>query len=413
MPHTGLREYSIVTAAYWGFTLTDGALRMLVLLHFHKLGYSPLELASLFLLYEICGIVTNLVGGWMGNRLGLSLTLNLGLAMQIVALLLLSLLQESWPREMAVIYVLLCQGLSGVAKDFTKMSAKSALKLIVPTDPGRKTSPLFKWVAVLTGSKNTLKGVGFFLGGLLLSGLGFGAALWMMALGLTIVLLSNLIALPRALGKPRRKTPFRTLLSKSPAINMLSLARLFLFGARDAWFVVGLPLFLYEGVGLDFAGVGGLMALWVIGYGVVQALTPKALRIGPGGLTTELRASCRWLSLLAALPLAMLSLSYSPLDYTLVVLGGLALFGVVFAVNSALHSYLILALTSRDHVALDVGFYYMANAAGRLLGTIVSGFSYQWGGLNACLAASAAMLALAMLSSFCLPRLAASRAIAP
>ena len=61
---SAIRNYALVTGAYWGFTLTDGALRMLVLLHFYALGYSAFEIALLFVLYEFAGIITNLVGGW-------------------------------------------------------------------------------------------------------------------------------------------------------------------------------------------------------------------------------------------------------------------------------------------------------------------------------------------------------------
>ena len=397
---SAIRNYSVVTAAYWGFTLSDGALRMLVLLHFHALGYSPLELATLFLLYEVMGMVTNLIGGWVGSRLGLNFTLYLGLVLQVAALLLLSLLNPAWSEGFSVLYVLLVQGLAGVAKDFTKMSAKSALKLIVPSEEeGGKEGALFKWVALLTGSKNTLKGVGFFLGGFLLSWLGYAPSLYVMAAVLAVILLLCPLVLPRGFGQLKSKVKFTAILSKSRDINILSAARLFLFGARDVWFVVGLPLFLYDIAGFSFTATGTLMAAWVIGYGFVQAGAPAVLRAGSGlrGLS--------WIVLLAAIPFAMVLLGRTGLDFTVIVLAGLALFGIIFAVNSALHSYLILRYSERDHVALNVGFYYMANAAGRLLGTILSGLAYQWGGLTACLLVSGAMLLMAALFTLFLPRI--------
>ena len=80
----GARNYAIVTSAYWGFTLTDGALRMLVLLHFYRLGYSPFTLAFLFLLYEAAGILANLIGGWLATRFGIARMLMVGLTTQII-----------------------------------------------------------------------------------------------------------------------------------------------------------------------------------------------------------------------------------------------------------------------------------------------------------------------------------------
>ncbi len=218
----GVRNYAIVTAAYWAFTLTDGALRLLVLLHFHELGYTPVQLAFLFLLYEFFGIVTNLVGGWLAARTGLRLTLVVGLALQVVALGLLALLNREWSMAMSVAYVMGCQALSGIAKDLTKMSAKSAVKVLVPKGD---EAGLFKWVAVLTGSKNALKGAGFFLGGFLLSAFGFRGGLAAMAIGVLVVLVAVLTLLPASIGQAKRKPAFMGILSNSPGINRLSLAQ--------------------------------------------------------------------------------------------------------------------------------------------------------------------------------------------
>jgi predicted MFS family arabinose efflux permease len=391
-----IRNYALVTAAYWGFTLTDGALRMLVLLHFHKLGYTPVNLAFLFLLYELFGIVTNLFGGWVGSRLGLRITLFAGLATQIVALLMLSAVNPSWVGWISVGYVMTAQALSGIAKDLTKMSSKSAVKLVVSGD---SPSLLFKWVAILTGSKNALKGVGFFLGGLLLQLLGFRMALWAMAAALTIVLVSSALSLRQDLGKSKEKVKFKQLFSKSREINALSAARLFLFSSRDVWFVVGLPIFLYDALGWSFSGVGAFLAAWVIGYGIVQAAAPRFVKAA--GAASGARAARVWGFALAAVSATMaltLQINWHP---TVAILGGLALFGVTFAVNSSVHSYLILAYTDSDQVALNVGFYYMANATGRLLGTLLSGVTYLVGGMPACLwAATALVLAAALLTLY-------------
>ena len=398
---TDLRNYALVTGAYWGFTLTDGALRMLVLLHFHALGYTPVQIAFLFLLYEFCGVVTNLVGGWIGSHFGLKITLFAGLALQVFALIMLALLDPDWSVAFSIAYVMAAQALSGVAKDLTKMSSKSAIKVVLPE--GAETA-LFKWVAILTGSKNALKGAGFFLGGLLLAWLGFRGSLLAMAAGLGLVLTVSVISLPKELGQAKVKVKFSSILSKSRNINLLSAARLFLFGSRDIWFVVGLPVFLSASLGWSHPQVGGFLALWVIGYGLVQSLAPRLLRRGlaggtPRGGTASLGAFV--LALLTGLIALGVQLDLSP---WLTVVSGLALFGLIFALNSSVHSYLILAYSDSDRVALDVGFYYMANAAGRLVGTLFSGLVFQMAGLIGCLWVSAAFVLTAAIISLRLPR---------
>jgi predicted MFS family arabinose efflux permease len=389
---SGLRNYIVVTAAYWGFTLTDGALRMLVLLHFHALGYTPFELAMLFVLYEFMGVVTNLTGGWIAARFGVKSTLTGGLALQVAALLALSALGSDWSKMTAVVYVLAVQGASGVAKDLSKMSAKSAIKLIVPDN---SHAQLFKWVAMLTGSKNALKGAGFFLGGFLLATLGFGPALWAMAGCLGVALAATMVLLPGDLGRAKAKTKFTQLFSKSRAINRLSAARVFLFGARDVWFVVGLPVFLYDVLGWRFAEIGAFLALWVIGYGFVQGLAPSMTICSADGRSSEVRGAQIWVLGLTAVTLVLAAAMQSSVAPTTLLIVGLGVFGFVFAVNSVLHSYLILAFSNSSDVSLNVGFYYMANAAGRLGGTLLSGLAYQWGGLVGCLVTAAALLAAA------------------
>ncbi len=384
--NTATKNYATITAGYWAFTLTDGAIRMLVVLYFHILGYSPLEVAMLFLFYEFFGIVTNLVGGWLGAKLGLNVTMHIGMALQIIALLMLTVSDSM----LSVAYVMLAQALSGIAKDLNKMSAKSGVKSLVKT--AKDDPKLFKWVAVLTGSKNALKGVGFFLGAFLLDLMGFRNALLVLAAGLSLVLITTYVLLPRELGKAKNKPKFNQILSQSRQINWLSAARFFLFGARDIWFVVALPVFLYEKLGWSFSQVGSFIALWIIAYGIVQALTPILLR-----QHQPTAKSASLLALVLALVPAGIALSLMqswPPSITIII--GLMIFGVIFAINSAVHSYLILAYADHDKVAMNVGFYYMANAGGRLTGTVLSGLVYQQAGIVACLWVSSVFVLVAM-----------------
>lgn len=386
-----IRQYLVITGNYWAFTLTDGALRMLVVLHFHQLGYSPLDIALLFIFYEFFGVVTNLVGGYLGARIGLNRTMNIGLFLQIVALGMLAV-----PAAILTVpWVMGAQALSGIAKDLNKMSAKSGIKLLVLDG---EQDRLYKWVAVLTGSKNTLKGVGFFLGGLLLVVVGFTGAVVIMVAVLGLVWLASLFLLKQALGKSKARPKFSEILSKSRAINVLSAARMFLFGARDIWFVVALPVYLHTVFGWDFWKVGGFMAVWVIGYGFIQTLAPRIT----GSMHGKRRVAL-WAAALAVVPAAIAAGLTMGLPPQYVVIGGLLLFGALFAINSSLHSYLIVSYARGDGVSLDVGFYYMSNAAGRLLGTILSGWVYQVYGLVACLWISAGLAAMAALLSLMLP----------
>lgn len=401
-----VRQYLLITFNYWSFTLTDGALRMLVVLHFHDLGYSPLAIAMLFLFYEIFGVVTNLIGGWLGARLGLNRTMNLGLGMQVFALAMLLVPAASLPLWLAgVPWVMAAQALSGIAKDLNKMSAKSAIKLLVPEGEQGK---LYKWVALLTGSKNALKGAGFFLGGTLLALLGFELAIATMALMLGLVWLLSLVMLKKDLGKAKNKPKFTEIFSKSRSVNILSAARLFLFAARDVWFVVALPVYLASQLGWDHWAVGGFLAVWVIGYGIVQTLAPKItgnrqaqsqLIDSPDG-----RSALIWASMLAFVPALIASAIQFSFYPEASLLLGLMLFGALFAVNSSLHSYLIVSYASEDAVSLDVGFYYMANAMGRLVGTVLSGLVYQAYGLAACLWISTAFIGITAMISIKLPR---------
>ena len=401
-----LQQYGVVTANYWAFTLTDGALRMLVVFHFHQLGYSTLEIAFLFLFYEFFGIITNLYGGWLGARFGLRLTLWTGTLMQVAALLMLIPVADTWPKWWSVATVMVAQAISGIAKDLNKMSAKSAIKTVVPETPddqSRGDAQLFKWVAILTGSKNALKGVGFFLGGVLLTSIGFNAAVGAMAAGLFTAFLLTLV-LPSDIGRMKQKPAFSALFSKSQGINVLSLARFFLFGARDVWFVVALPVFLQAALGWRFWEVGGFMGLWVIGYGIVQASAPALRRSWGSGRPPGPGAVQFWAAMLTAIPaLIAIALWREVAHPGVAIVVGLAAFGVVFAMNSSIHSYMVLAYSDAEAVSLNVGFYYMANAAGRLVGTLLSGSVFLAGGMQACLWCSSALVLLSLISSLKLP----------
>ena len=404
---TGFAAYVTVTAAYWAFMLTDGALRMLVLLHFHTLGFSPVQLAYLFVLYEIAGVVTNLSAGWFAARFGLTTTLYAGLSLQVLALLALAQLDTSWGITASVVFVMLVQGVSGVAKDLTKMSSKSAVKTLAPADSG----VLFQWVAVLTGSKNAVKGSGFLLGAMLLAVFGFVSSVLTMAVILFVILLGVLFYMPSGLPAGRKDAKFSEVFSGNRNINWLSASRLFLFGARDVWFVVGVPIYFYAVIsdGSDdgnrdaFFLVGTFMAVWTIFYGIIQGWTPRILKV-TSQTDTEILAQAKWwVGLLIVVPLLLAALVWLVPEpsrtLTSVIVLGLLVFGGIFAVNSSLHSFLILSFTDAKRVTMDVGFYYMSNAAGRLLGTVLSGFTYQVGGLPMCLSAATVMIGLSWIGT--------------
>ncbi|MGC9417630.1 MAG: organoarsenical effux MFS transporter ArsJ [Rhodovulum sp.] len=403
----GLSAYIAVTAAYWAFMLTDGALRMLVLLHFHTLGFSPVQLAYLFVLYEIAGMVTNLSAGWLAARFGLTSTLYAGLGLQVVALIALAGLDPNWAIGLSVAYVMAVQGASGVAKDLAKMSSKSAVKLLAPT----QGDGLFRWVALLTGSKNAVKGLGFLLGAALLATLGFTWAVLGMAAVLAAILVAVLIAMPPGLPRGRKGAKFAHVFSTSANVNWLSAARVVLFGARDVWFVVGIPVYFYAvlsdgseaGNRSAFFLIGSFMAGWIILYGAVQAAAPRLLGAARRTEVALIGAAHRWAWALAAVPAALTVgalLAEGPAPWlTIMLVAGLLAFGALFAINSSLHSYLILAFTRDDRVTMDVGFYYMANAAGRLLGTVLSGLTYQAGGIALMLGTATAMVALSALAA--------------
>ena len=391
---SGLYNYLNITFLYWGFTITDGALRMIVLLHFYRIGYTPFTLALLFLFYELAGIFANLLGGWLSTKFGISRMLSAGILLQIFGLICISIVDYSWTELSAVLWILLAQGISGIAKDFTKTTSKSAIKIISVNNDSR----LFYWVAWFTGSKNAVKGAGFFVGGILLELVGFQFALWGMAIGLGILLFFSLVFLPLDLGKGTPSSSILQLFSKTKNINILSTARIFMFGARDIFFVVGLPVFLYSN-GWNFIQIGGALSLWTIGYGIIQGIVPYLIPQNKNNVKNILKTTKAWCWILTSIPLftlLLLEIELFLINKTFII-SGLIIFGVVFAINSSLHSYLILAFAGTKKVAENVGFYYAANASGRLVGTLLSGLLYQHNGLNACVVGSAVFLIICMI----------------
>mgnify|MGYP000024945917 CR=1 FL=1 len=405
-----IKQYLIITGNYWAFTLTDGALRMLILLHFYQLGYAPLALAMLFVFYEVFGVITNLVGGWLGARIGLNKTMNIGLFLQVFALLMLAMPSE----YLSVMFLMTAQALSGIAKDLNKMSAKSSIKLLVAKVSANEREDsiqekLFKWVALLTGSKNTLKGVGFFLGGFLLTNIGFQGAVLLMAAILILVAVMSVVLLKDDFGKATFKPKFTDVFSTNASLNFLSAARLCLFAARDVWFVIALPVYFANQLNWSHQKIGIFFALWIIAYGVIQANAPRLFnRKKSFNLNKKVakeingRLIATWSGVLSIVILVLvISLNLSQqIDVILIV--GLFVFGGVFAINSSLHSYLIVSLAKEDGVSMDVGFYYTANALGRLLGTLLSGFLYQsfntnHDGILACLVVSFLLAIMAAL----------------
>lgn len=391
-----LRQYATVTTSYWLFTITDGALRMLVVLHFYNLGYNPLQIAFLFLFYEAFGVVTNLFGGYIGSRIGLNRLMNIGMLLQICALGMLTV-----PEPMlVVVWVMAAQALSGVAKDLNKMSAKSAVKTLLPQGAD---SRLFKWVAILTGSKNTLKGAGFFVGAVLLSTVGFRNAVLALIALIVIALIINLFFLEPRLGKSTAKTKFSQIFARSSEINWLSAARLFLFSSRDVWFVVGLPVYFASTLQWSHWKTGAFMAIWVILYGCVQAIAPRL--VGRGNISAvDGRSATFWVAILLAVTLVLAFANSVDLPAHLSLIPGLFVFGAVFAINSSLHSYLIVHYAERESTSIDVGFYYMANAAGRLFGTLLSGLLTLQASLTGCLIGACVLITLSLICSLMLPR---------
>ena len=379
---------------------------MLVLLHFYKAGFNPIQISIVFVFYELAGVFSNFSAGWSAKKFGLAAILYAGFTIQIIALIYLMSSGGAHADTTYLLSIMFAQGASGVAKDLIKVSAKSSVKVFSSELPGQ----LFRWVAILTGSKNAIKGVGFFLGAVSLSFFDFNTVIFFMIILLVLAVILTFKTVVMSLPGPERGIVSLKALSTSRNINILSLARMFLFGARDVWFVVALPIFLYSSISSSFSltgnsiffFVGSFMSIWIILYGVFQTISPRFFPKQDGLSFRIINLAIRW-NLASIIPPLILSgflYYYSPSNYLAVpiVVGGLFVFGFIFAVNSSLHSYLILALSSKERISLDVGFYYMANSGGRLIGTLLSGVIYQTGGLSLCLLGTSVMLAISSMA---------------
>ena len=406
-----LWPFIIISITYLLFTVTDGAVRMLVLLHAYNKGFSAMEVAVMFALYELCGAGTNLAAGVMGARWGIQVTLVSGLLMQVVGLSLLYGWDDSWSKSTAIAYVTFAQALCGVAKDLVKLGGKTVTKLVTPEE---KQESLFRLVSSLTGYKNSLKGVGYFLGAALLESSYFAAIHANVAL-VALALPFAVFGLRPELGRVAKENiALDSVFRQKPNINWLSLARFFLFGSRDLWFEVPLPFYLRsaEGLGWPRPAVGAALAGYIIAYGQFQSHSPRLI-LSPLRQSPPNKHVCvLWNALLFVVP-AFLAAGVFGVHQadgaddasatrakTVVLIIGVASFALVFAVNSAVHSYLVVKYSDGDKVAMNVGFYYMANAFGRLVGTIVSGALYSYVssdvdvGFAACFLAGAVFVAL-------------------
>lgn len=421
-----LRPFVIISSSYLLFTITDGAIRMIVLLHAYNKSFSALQVAIMFTLYELAGVFTNLAAGFMGAKWGIKFTLIIGLSLQIFSYGLLFGWQDDWTKQQAIVYVTIAQMFAGVAKDLTKLGGKTVTKLVTPEE---KTTKLFKLVSLITGWKNSLKGVGYFLGSALLA-VSYELALSVMMVLVVLAMPWAIFGLDRELGTAKSKNASWKDVFKldNTNLNYLCLARLFLFASRDFWFEVPLPFFLRspscEGLGIDTclvdsdcvtnavcgvesmlceninAGggcgglgadrvvVGALLGGYIILYGQVQSWTPQ-LVTGPLDQTPPNKLTEVLWGLLNCLPTLLMAIAamWAPAfqdgnqsAMTGWIIFSVVMFAIVFAINSSIHSFLVVSYAKMDKVAVSVGFYYMSNALGRLLGTLGSGILYTFVG---------------------------------
>lgn len=384
-----LYPFAIISVSYLLFTITDGAVRMIVLLHAYQQQFSALDVAIMFSMYEAAGIITNLAAGMLGARWGIKTTLLWGLTVQLFGLGMLFGWQEDWSKAEAIIYVTASQMLCGVAKDLTKLGGKTVTKLVTPEG---KNSSLFKLVSLITGWKNSLKGAGYFLGAATV-GVNYYMSLGILC-GLVVAAMPwAIIGLSNQLGRTRKENvSFSQLFNNNHNINTLSLSRVFLFASRDLWFEVPLPFFLRSaesGIGWSRALTGAFLAIFIIVYGQVQSWTPQVV-LQPLRQSPPDKYGAFWWAASLVVPLSILGgimlgtgiygpgVDPAPAIVAITVL--LYSFCVLFAVNSAIHSYLIVRYAQSDKVAMQVGVYYASNALGRLVGTMLSGVLYTYAG---------------------------------
>ncbi|TPX61762.1 hypothetical protein SpCBS45565_g07185 [Spizellomyces sp. 'palustris'] len=411
--HATMKDFYVIAAGYILFTLTDTAVRMIVLFGLWQRHFQALNIAIMFSSYEALGVVTNLFGGIMGSRLGLRFCLLLGLLLQLVGISLLFVLDRQdvsqWSQAGVTGYVVFAQSFSGAAKDLVKLAGKSSTKLATKAAKSREADagdPLFKLVAWLTGAKNSVKGLGFLIGAVLINYAGLWRALLVMVVLTLLPLPGVWMWLDPRLGisKDQQRLTLREIFDKGRDVNMLSLARVFLFGSRDLWFEIALPIWLRAQFDWNFTASGAFLAVWIIIYGAVQTITPQYI-LKPLKMYPFKRAKLLviWTGLLmiitAAIAAYLTAVRNKPITdqktATLLIISiGLAVFAFVFAVNSSIHSYLIVAYAAKDKVAINVGFYYCANAFGRLTGTLLSGFMFQYYGIWVCIWTSVGFLAI-------------------
>lgn len=422
-----LRPFVIISSSYLLFTITDGAIRMIVLLHAYNKSFSALEVSIMFSLYELAGVFTNLAAGLMGAKWGIKFTLIIGLSLQLLSYGLMFGWQDSWTKSEAIIYVTVAQMFAGIAKDLTKLGGKTVTKLVTPDE---KETQLFKLVSFITGWKNSLKGVGYFAGAALLQ-VSYVLALSVMMALVLIAMPWAICGLDRSLGTAKKKnaTWKDAFKMDNQKLNLLSAARLFLFASRDFWFEVPLPFFLRApaceglgtetcfqssdcsqgaicgssgyceninpgggcgGLGLERVVVGAILGGYIILYGQVQSLTPQLvtgpLRQSPPNKLTEVfwgLINCvPTLIMAVAMMLAPSFVNADADEMTIWFAVNVVAFAVIFAINSSIHSFLVVNYAAKDKVAVSVGFYYMSNACGRLMGTIGSGVLYTFIGEN-------------------------------
>ncbi|CAM9245362.1 unnamed protein product [Scytosiphon promiscuus] len=423
-PVAAMRNLYTAAMSYNGYTVTDGALRLIVLLHAADLGFNAIEIAFMFSAYEVAGVFTNLFGGVAGSKYGLRCTLLTSLTLQIACLAALTQtepilgdLKEATPGSTryleATIYITAWQALAGVAKDLMKLTGKATPKLV--TKEGAE-GRLFQLVAWLTGMKNALKGFGSFLGALLVAQIGYVDSLWILVGICGIFVPVGIFGMDRGLGvSPGKNIDWKSLFSKGRNVNVLSAARFFLFGSRDVWFEIGLPLFLRVELGWKRELVGLILAGYIVIYGNLQAASTKLYKNADGTSRQPTGAAAyKWAAYCSLAPLITGIATYfthkvaeSDLATALVLITGVVAFAAMFAVNSSVHSYLIVSYSNKDKVAMDLGFYYMANAMGRLVGVLVGGFLYHYTsddfGLSMCLIVACPFLVAAAAIAYRLP----------
>jgi MFS family permease len=385
--YRAIKPFVVISASYLLFTVTDGGIRTIVLFNAFQRKFSAFEVSIMFVLYELAGTFTNFLAGIAGARWGLKATMLAGLFLQLGGIGMLFGWSEKFTKEQAIIFVTIAQMLSGISKDLVKLGGKAVTKLVTPDS---KQGVLYKRVSMITGLKNSLKGVGYFLGGALVQWSYFGALGVMMG----IVLLAipwPALGLESGLGRTRRENiTWRSVFKKNHNIQALSAARFFLFASRDAWFDVPLPFYLRskEGFGWERAAAAALLGAWIILYGQVQSWTPQLVAKPLKQFPANKYHAALWAGINAVIPLVLgCFLQFSDIfrahdvrAMMPILLVGVFVFAIIFAINSSIHSYLAVKYSEGDKIAVDIGFYYMSNSAGRLFGTLVGGALFEFVG---------------------------------